>query len=503
MTSDANENIGRASDIIELFGGIRPMSAKTGIPVTTIQGWKQRNVIPANRRYELVDAANRHGINLSDLLMDIAGEKSAKSEDEINSDEIVMQARKMDEAQLDPDLRPASNHTAMMAAGALILAAVVFGAVMAIAPKINTISAQDVRIRELEQQIAAMRDAQSESRESAPPEINEKLVALQGQVGQLTVQAKSYAGVITDLQSGTMQQRLSKLEGHVGGLLQQANAFGLQDVVQKIQLLQSSPEGVGKVDGLISAFVGVAGTAKTPDDLAASFTQLRDTNPDVAETFKNVAPEDMKAAVMLMGMSQLRESLARDNNSFDTDLQLLKLTLAKDDPALQAAIDKLAPQSKAGILTPNGLSKELRGLTGDIVQASLTGQDISIEEKAKARFGQMVKVEKDGQQISGTETQITIAEAQKKLDAGDVAGAVQLLQQIQGPAAAKTQPIVSAAQATMMASEVQQLLGQNLLLKLKGLTGNSVPYTASGSGAGQIVDQIKSIGTNALQKAGQ
>ena len=498
MTSDVNAIIGRATEIIERFGGIRPMSAKTGIPVTTIQGWKQRNAIPANRRYELVDAANRHGINLSDLLMDIAGEKYSKSEDEMNRDEVVMQSRKMADAQSHPDLRPASNHTAMIAAGALILAAVVFGAVMAIAPKVNTISEQDVRIRELEQQIAAMREAQTATDENASPDLGNKLSVLEGQVGQLTQQAKSYAGVITDLQSGTMQQRLVKLESHVGGLLQQANAFGLQDVVSKIQMLQSSPEGVGKIDGLVSAFVGVAGTAETPDDLAASFSKLRDTNPDVAETFKNVAPEDMKAAVMLLGMSQLRDSLARDNHSFDADLQLLKATLAKDDPALQAAIDKLAPQSKVGILTPNGLSKELRGLTGDIVQASLSGQDVSIEEKAKARFGQMVKVEKNGQQVSGTQTQIIVANAQRKLDAGDVAGAVQLLQQIQGPAAEKTQPIISAAEASMMASQIQEMLGQNLVLKLKGLGGKSVPYTA-GSGAGDIINQIKNIGAGVGQ----
>ncbi len=495
-SSDSNATIGRAIDIIERFGGIRPMSSKTGIPVTTIQGWKQRNAIPANRRYELVDAANRHGINLSDLLMDIAGEKSSKSEAETDRDEIIMQAQKMEAAQLDPDLRPASNHTTMLAAGALILAAIVFGAVMAIAPKIKTVSEQDSRIQELEQQIADMRDAQSNASPSVSPEIGNKLSSLEGRIGQLTEQAKSYSGVISDLQAGTMVQRLSKLEGHVGGLLQQANAFGLQDVVQKIQLLQSSPEGLGKVEGLVAAFAGVASSSKE-DELAASFSKLRDTNPDVAETFKNVAPEDMKAAVMLLGMSQLRDSLARDNTSFDTDLQLLKVTLAKDDPELQAAIDKLAPQSKAGILTPNGLSKELRGLTGDIVQASLSGQDVSIEEKAKARFGQIVQVEKSGQQISGTQTQIMIAEAQKKLDAGDVAGAVALLQQVQGPAAEKTKPLINQAQATLMASQVQHMLGQNLISKLKGLTGHSAPYVSGGS-AGDIINQIKNIGTGAV-----
>ena len=79
MNSESNNGvgaiIGNASDIIDRSGGIRPMSAKTGIPVTTIQGWKQRNAIPANRQNELIDAANKHGINLSTLLVDIAADK--------------------------------------------------------------------------------------------------------------------------------------------------------------------------------------------------------------------------------------------------------------------------------------------------------------------------------------------------------------------------------------------------------------------------------------------
>jgi hypothetical protein len=488
MTSDQSATIGNAGEIINRFGGIRPMSSKTGIPVTTIQGWKQRNAIPSNRRYELIEAANKHGINLSDLLMDMVGEKEMDSKEEI-----VMQVGKMEAAKLNPDLRPAGSNTVLIAAGALILAAAVFGVVLAIAPKVKDLTEQETRIQELEQQITAMRDAQN-SVPASTPEVGSKLSDLEGKIGALTEQAKSYGTVINDLQTGTMGQRLAKLEGHVGGLLQQANAFGLQDALQKVQMMQSSPDGLGQVDGLVASFLGVAQTSKSPDDMAAAFAELKKTDPRVADTFANVAPEDMKAAVMLLGMSQLRDSLARNNNSFDNDLQLLKMTLAKDDPQLQEAIERLAPQAKSGVLTPNGLSKELRGLTGDIVEASLMGQDISIEDKAKARFGQMVMVEKNGVQISGTPTQITIAEAQKKLDTGDVAGAVALLQTVQGPAAEKTKPLINQAQATLMASQVQQLLGQNLIQKLKGLGGSSAPYLSNGGGVNQIVNEIKTLG---------
>ncbi|MCK6417621.1 MAG: hypothetical protein L6Q57_01615 [Alphaproteobacteria bacterium] len=54
--------------LIEQFGGLRPMATKTGIPVTTIQGWKKRNAIPENRFVTLREAANQHGIALDEFL---------------------------------------------------------------------------------------------------------------------------------------------------------------------------------------------------------------------------------------------------------------------------------------------------------------------------------------------------------------------------------------------------------------------------------------------------
>lgn len=44
------------------------MSNKMGVPVTTIQGWKKRGIIPPARHAEVLDAARKNGIDLSDLL---------------------------------------------------------------------------------------------------------------------------------------------------------------------------------------------------------------------------------------------------------------------------------------------------------------------------------------------------------------------------------------------------------------------------------------------------
>ena len=70
MSQEDLDALKNASVIIERFGGIRPMAAKVGAPVTTVQGWKKRDVIPGARRDDVLKAANENSIDLSDLLAD-------------------------------------------------------------------------------------------------------------------------------------------------------------------------------------------------------------------------------------------------------------------------------------------------------------------------------------------------------------------------------------------------------------------------------------------------
>ncbi len=478
----AGQVIGQAGIIIDRFGGIRPMSAKTGIPVTTIQGWKKRDAIPLVRVREINNAALLHGVDVEGLL--------DKLPENLNTPHALFGTT--------PDTTQDNNRFIYIGAGIALAIALLVAAVFAVAPEVKKVSDQERRIAELEQQLVAIKE-QKKDEPLIPADIQEKLSGIQGKVAELSEHARTYTAAVGDLQTGTMMERLNKLEGHVGHLLQDANAQGLQNLLNKVQSLQNSPEGSASLEAIMGTFAGAIGsdnngTEKTPDQVTEVFEKLRQSDPKIAETFKDVAPEDMRAAVMLVGMSQLRSSLARDNQSFDSDLQILKSTVAKDDPKLQEAIDRLAPKAKSGVLTPDGLSKQLRGLTGEIVEASLKGEDVSIEDKALARFGDIVKVEKNGKIVSGTDTQQRIAEAQKMLDAGDVAGAVVILNGLQGPAAEKAAPLLDAAQATMMAEQVQHMLGQNILSKLKGIAHKSAPYTAGGGGMGDI---LKSVTGNA------
>lgn len=62
-----------AETVIDRFGGIRPSAAKLGVPVTTVQGWKNRGRIPENRHALIRDVAARLGVDLGSSRPDAAG----------------------------------------------------------------------------------------------------------------------------------------------------------------------------------------------------------------------------------------------------------------------------------------------------------------------------------------------------------------------------------------------------------------------------------------------
>ena len=51
-------------EIIERFGGIRPMASKLGVAVTTVQGWKERGHIPEGRLTQIIAAAATHRVDI-------------------------------------------------------------------------------------------------------------------------------------------------------------------------------------------------------------------------------------------------------------------------------------------------------------------------------------------------------------------------------------------------------------------------------------------------------
>lgn len=65
--------------VIRAFGGIRPMAHKLDVPVSTVQGWKERGVIPEARQDEIRAAAEAHGVTLDEAALSASAEAPPES----------------------------------------------------------------------------------------------------------------------------------------------------------------------------------------------------------------------------------------------------------------------------------------------------------------------------------------------------------------------------------------------------------------------------------------
>ncbi|MFK7840143.1 MAG: COG4223 family protein [Bdellovibrionales bacterium] len=521
MSKNAIEN---AQDIIEAFGGIRPMAKKIDVAVTTVQGWKKRNVIPASRRELIVQAAVEHNVDLDGLISgaianqndeqhdsegDVLPEVSIKTEN-ISDDKTVSVAgdvisekteapsssekKILEQHAVDSFDQPPVGKGLVFSLIVALMIALGFGAVAAYfwqksnaerAAEVARVEAQ--RIADLEAKLAEVESEVEESQgflgRVIPKDLGaqieglkEKTQDLQADVTEAAQIAKEKAVEVSNdvlaENAGNIEERLTKLEGHIKDV---ADTSALAGMLERLDVMQTDPNSgnvlantVKELDALFStlqtdaAGATDAAVSGADDMINSSLDAARQKSTAIGQTFEAVPQDELKAAAMLLGMSQLRAALNRDNAAFDNDLSLLRKVAGEDNPELMAALDKLAPHAQDGVLTPSGLSNELRSFAGEAVAASLAGEDVSVKERAKARMNELLQIEKDGELVTGTDTQAAIVVAEQKLQNGDIAAAISAVEGLNGPAADAMLPWLNKARASLNAQDISGLVDSTI-----------------------------------------
>lgn len=501
-----------AEEIIERFGGIRPMAKKMDVAVTTVQGWKKRNVIPAGRYEDVLKAAHENAVDLTGLLPAGAAVKAPSAPKLAKDDTSAALLGKGTYVERPPESKSSFADNVAQAANTasrpasqipleaklakaeqtaiakstwinLVLLAVAVCAILAVMwPQNQDDAEQAERIAALEedvQEMQAEQDKQGFMGALIPKDLNQQIETLKDQAGQaqesMREVAKRAEAISTDVLSenaGTLEERYSKLQVHLAEI---ANSPALQAMAQKLQALQSSPAGeaqlnsaVSQLNAVITGLYSVPGEQAPGEPLLETALQsAREQSSVLGETFEGVPAEDLKAAALLLGMTQFRSSLGRDNEAFDDDLQVLLGLVGEDNPELKMSLERLAPYSEQGVLTPAGLSEEFKTMAGDAVVASLKGENVDVTERAKARMNEVFQVEKDGALVTGTDTQATLNSAENLLAEGNLEGAILEVQSLQGPAAEATKPWLTKAQATLMAQRAKHTL-EELMASVQG-----------------------------------
>ena len=517
--------IENAEDVIEAFGGIRPMAKKMDVAVTTVQGWKKRNTIPAARYDQVLKAAKEHDVDLSDLLT-VANENVKVSEVETVEvkpaaieTEIIVPLREEKASKSEEDVRALKaqiadieKHAVRKSTGVSVIVAValivvtvgVLGFVMwpkgdFQAQEAARLAALEEKMGAVEQDVEGVKEEQSFLGTIVPKDLDkqiadlkEKAVATKDNAVAAYEVTKEKAGEISrDVlaeDAGTYEERMEKLGGHVQEISEMPAVAGMLSKVEAWQDDLAGQEQIQQSMDALNLALGSAGGSV--DGAGQSITQIlenaRQESTALGTTFEGVPQEDLKAAALLLGMTQMRSSLNRDNDAFNSDLDVLRKLVGDGNPELNAALDRLAPHAQSGVLTPSGLSNEFRTFAGDALVASLSGEDVSVQERASARMHELFSVEQDGELVTGTETQATLARTQHLLNDGDLEGAIGSAQSLDGAAAQAMAPWLDKANATLMAQKVKTLLTNGIDATAKGGSitadgGVLGPFLPSGS----------------------
>ncbi len=261
----------------------------------------------------------------------------------------------------------------------------------------------------------------------------DQLAALKDQMGDpqkiLNDTMKSAKNTSSDIMNegfGGVQRRYNDLENYVNDVADSNMMFG--GLVKRLNYMFDSEGGQKQVSEtgkeLLSYFL------ENPKASEEDLHDALDENPAMAKTFQGVSAKDMEAAAILFSLTQLRYALSRDNVPYEDDLLLALTLIDQDDAELMTALERLAPQAEKGVFTPEHLSNEFRGIAGEVVAASLSGEDITLSEKAQARLNDVFQLEKDGELVTGTDTQSAVQKAQTYLEEGNVEEALKILEQL-------------------------------------------------------------------------
>lgn len=444
-----------AYTVIEQFGGTRPLAKKLDIPFTTVQGWKKRNSIPDQYIKKIEKLAKDAGIDLSDnalaaphLVETVKAPLAASAATEKPSASAPVQEKIIVKGY---SLGQGILVTGISVGLSVALLAVLFG------PDFIVSNPND-RIAALESKIAA-----------TAPAGNSDLAATQLQ--------------LQDTINNRVMPRLNEMQAMMGSL---GDPQSLADLSANIKNLQQSSEGQATLNAaMIELQTIVAGLKGEVDNLDGAMVQAQQQNGALAETLGKVSTTDLTAAAMLLALNQFRSSLDRQE-PLSNDITLLKSVINPDEnPELVESIDRLEPFAASGVMSSEGLSNELGGLANAIVEARLKGDNAPWQDIAKARLQQIFDVRKDGVPVLGTQEQKLVAEAQKQLNAGDVAGAKMTLEKLPVASRAVADPVIQKADQNLMARNVESEITRFFARSLQGLRSGAagavynapVPYT--------------------------
>jgi hypothetical protein len=426
---------GPTGGIIDRFGGIRPMATKLAVPVTTVQGWKKRGIIPQLRHADILAAAARENIAIDPTELATTDPAPAAPKPEIRpaADPIPDPMPQLLPAQpivSEPVIVRKNGAVAYIAFVLALAVGVAAGGagyvgwqyylqplrarVAALEGRPGAGDTDDLarRIARLEGQ--AGRPPQSTSpvaeAQSPAPDDNDRLAALEKQLAELKAGAA---------QGEQLAKGLSELQLAAGG--RELLAQSIRDIQSSMAAAQGAVE---RLNGQVGSLTG----------------RLDKVDAALADRHQQA----LRAEATILAVGQLRAAL-ETSKPFAKQLAAVR-AMVPGDADVNGVLDQMQPYADSGVETSDDLTRDFNRLAPNLVRTSIVGDGQSWWRQALYHIESVISIRRTGADVQGDSTDAVVARAEAKLDEEDLQGAVAMLQALSGAAADLASPWIHDAQ---------------------------------------------------------
>lgn len=458
-----------AADVIQRFGGIRPMASKMGISFSTVQGWKERNQIPPNRHGEILALAGKLGVSLAPgVAPPSTVEQAVMAADPPFPPPPGTTSMEQDKPPplpppLPPQPVPAEMHGLGLGGAAMVSIVVVALAlagayfarpywqgtpVAATAPAADT-SALQQRIAKLETDLAARAAATAPAPD---PRLAQDLAALTRKTAEV-------------------EAALAKRAGDLDAALAASRRDGIQAATAATAAADQARALAGRVEALEKGFDPAAFVALRNglSDLGGKIDALGKRIDQAEKAAAAARAQGLADAALALAVAQLRRAID-SGQAYSAELAACR-ALAGADAKAVAALDALAPGAGTGVATRAALADEFADTAGAISRAALQRSETGWLRTVIDRLDSLVTIRPVGASVAGETPRARAARAEAMLAKNDLAGAVRTLEGLEGRPAEAAKPWLARAKARVAAEAASAALEAQAMAHLAAKPG--------------------------------
>ena len=438
MNDSEDTNLTNTTAIIEAFGGIRPMANKLDVPVSTVQGWKQRDTIPENRAADIVAAARSHNVDLSGIGEHFEPDEDKKSD----AAEHAVAPPPTSESPVIERARGGlnSDRSAFAIAVLALIVAVGVGGWMALGDsgQGNNLVVQG-EVAEIADRLSTLETTvKSDDSDTAQRQFADDLADLRAELARIARGLNDISASSPEM--GDFDSRLQATEAKLGQVQRQAAS---------------------------DAQAAAAALSAARDELG----QMRQQLDAVGDTGSSSSQDVTQAVALALAAGRLRRAM--DSGAPYQDILVNLRAISAGDAALSAVLDQLAGTAATGTPTRDSLVQTFAGVAREIIAAADIQTAAGWTDRTLQRLRSVASIRRIGADVQGDEPDARVARAEAKLIGGDFAGAVAQLDGLTGAAAAAAASWLGGARARLDADAAVDEVEALAIVRLQSGSGGS------------------------------